>query len=144
MDKKISPRLLSVLRIRDVFFLTQKLFLNSRKYYPGFSSRILILIFTHPRSRIRIRNTDHYGQYPQRTYWYYFYLCGCVKDASVRNRVHHRAGQPQSRDPPGAHRERHEHRQDEFLSRVRKLQDLLAPSFWSETWKINNSKKPTL
>jgi pyruvate kinase len=30
-----------------------------------------------------------------------------------------------------------------FSHGLEKLQDLLAPSFWSETWKINNSKTPT-
>ncbi len=54
-------------------FLTQKLFLSSRIYDPGCSSRIWILIFTHPGSwiqwskgtgsRIRIRNTVHINDF---------------------------------------------------------------------------------
>ncbi len=48
------------------YFNPKKLFLSSWKYDPGCSSRIRILIFTYPRSRIqgskrsriRIRNTD--------------------------------------------------------------------------------------
>ncbi len=60
---------------KNLSILTQKLFLSSRKYDPGCSSRIRILIpdpdpdfFTHPGSqlqgqkgtgsRIRIRDTD--------------------------------------------------------------------------------------
>jgi hypothetical protein len=50
---------------KNLSILTPKMFLNSRKYDPGCSSRIRILIFAHPgsriqgskRPRIRIRNT---------------------------------------------------------------------------------------
>ncbi len=36
---------------KNLSILTQKLFLSSRKYDPGCSFRIRIMIFTHPRSR---------------------------------------------------------------------------------------------
>ncbi len=56
----------SRIRIKDFkYFNPKKWFLSTQKYDPGCSSRILILLFTHPGSRgqkgtgsrIRIRNT---------------------------------------------------------------------------------------
>ncbi len=42
---------------KNFSILTKKRFLSSRNYDPGCSSGILILIFYHPGSQIRIRNT---------------------------------------------------------------------------------------
>jgi hypothetical protein len=58
---------------KNISISTQiKWFLSSQKYDPGFSSRIRILVFTHPGSggqkgtgsRIRIRNTAFYYYMP--------------------------------------------------------------------------------
>jgi hypothetical protein len=47
----------SRIRIKEFKYSnSKKWFLSSRKYDPGCSSRIRILTFSHPGSRIRIRN----------------------------------------------------------------------------------------
>ncbi len=48
----------SRMHIKEFKYFNSKIsFLSSRKYAPGCSSRIRILIFTHPGSRLGIRNT---------------------------------------------------------------------------------------
>jgi hypothetical protein len=71
----------SLIRIKEFKYLTRKKwFLNSQKYDPGCSSRIRILIFTHPGSR------DQKGIGPDPCVRYLLTVCnGTTRDALTVN-----------------------------------------------------------